>query len=153
MYIVSHLYVVKHSWSFEILNFELYIFWIFKVLKIHIFEIVNVFLVSNRLLSSHIFYHQFISNIWVLWKSFVKKSFFNDKIFHFQKSLIKSKFKIGSNEFLIWVYWHSCVLKRNNVPWLPWCQMANHYTQKTFHIFKERLQCSFSNFKSFHSLF
>jgi hypothetical protein len=50
-------------------------------------------------------------------------TFFNDRIFHFQKSIIKLKLKIGSNEFLIWVSWHSCMLKRNNVPWLPWFQM------------------------------
>jgi hypothetical protein len=39
MYIISHLYVAKHSWSFEILNFQTYILWIFKILKFHIFEI------------------------------------------------------------------------------------------------------------------
>jgi len=44
MYIISHLYVVKHSCqSFEILNFQMYTLWIFKVLEFHIFEIVNVF--------------------------------------------------------------------------------------------------------------
>jgi hypothetical protein len=43
MYITPHLYVVKHSWSFEILNFEMYIFQIFKNLKFHIKKIVNVF--------------------------------------------------------------------------------------------------------------
>ncbi len=123
-------------------NFE---FWIIHTLNFQSFRNPHFwncecFLVSNILLSSHIFYHQFISKIWVLWKSFVKMSFFNDKKFHFQKSLIKPKFKIGSNEFLIWVSRHSCVLKRNNVPWLPWCQMANHYTPKTSHIFKETLQ-------------
>jgi hypothetical protein len=43
MYIIPHFYVVKHFWSFEILNFQMYIFWIFKVLKFHIFKIVNFF--------------------------------------------------------------------------------------------------------------
>jgi hypothetical protein len=116
MYIIPHLYVVKHSWSFEILNFWMNILWIF--------EIVNFFNVSNRLLSSHFFYHQLTFIIWVLWKSFVKMFLFNDKKFHFQKSLIKSKPKIGSNRFLIWVSWHLYVLKKNNVPWLPWFQMG-----------------------------
>jgi hypothetical protein len=45
MYIIPHLYVANHSWSFEILNFQMYILWIFKVLEFHIFEIMNVFLV------------------------------------------------------------------------------------------------------------
>jgi len=45
MYIIPHLYVVKHSWILEILKFQMYILWIFKVLKFHTFEIVNVFLV------------------------------------------------------------------------------------------------------------
>ncbi len=121
---IPHLYVVKHSWSFEILKFQMYILWIFKVLEFHIFENCKCFFnVSNRLLSFHIFYNQLISIIWVLWKSFVKMSFFNDNFFHFEKSLTKLKLKIGSNGFLIWVSWHSCVLKRNNVPWLPWFQM------------------------------
>jgi hypothetical protein len=45
MSIIPHSYVVEHSWSFEVLNFQVYILWIFKILKYHIFEIVNVFLV------------------------------------------------------------------------------------------------------------
>ncbi len=115
----------------------MYILWIYKVLEFHIFENLKVFLnVSNMLLSCHIFKYWLNFIIWLLWNSFVKMSCFNDKNFHFQKSLIKPKFKIGSNEFFIWVSWHSCVLKRNNVPWLSWCQMANHYTPKTSHIFK-----------------
>jgi hypothetical protein len=43
MYIILHLYVVKHFWSFEVMNFQVYILRIFKVLKIHILEIVNIF--------------------------------------------------------------------------------------------------------------
>jgi hypothetical protein len=43
MYIIPLLYVIKHSWSFEILNFQMYILWIFKLLGFHIFEILNVF--------------------------------------------------------------------------------------------------------------
>jgi hypothetical protein len=117
MYIIPHLYVLKHSWSFEILNFES-----FGIP--HFWNCECFFNVFNRLLSSHIFYHQLIFIIWVLWKAFVKMSFFNDRSFHFQKSLTKPKLKIGSNGILIWVSWHSCVLKRNNVPWLLWFQMA-----------------------------
>jgi len=75
------------------------------------------------LLSFHIFYHQDTSIIWVLWKSFVEITFFNNIKVHFQKSLTKPKLKIGSNGFLIWVSWHSC-LKKNNVSWLPWFEMA-----------------------------
>ncbi len=115
--------MVKHSWSFEIQIFQIYIHWIFKVLEFHIFEIVNFFNVFNRLLSFHIFYHQLNSIIWVLWKSFVKMFFFNDRNFHFQKCLIKPKLNIGSNGFLIWIFWQSCVLKNNIVPWFPWFQM------------------------------
>jgi hypothetical protein len=48
MYIILHLYVVKHSWSFEILNFQVYILWIFKILEFHILKIVNVVLVCLR---------------------------------------------------------------------------------------------------------
>jgi hypothetical protein len=78
------------------------------------------FFVCNRLLLSHIFYHQLISIIWVLCKNVL---FFN-RFFHFQKSFIKPKLKIGSNGYLIWVSWNSCVLKKNNMPWLPWFQIA-----------------------------
>ncbi len=109
-------------------------FWIFKStyfeyqnFRIHIFEIMNVFFtMSNRLLSFDIFYDQLIFVIWVLWKSFVKMSFFNDKNFHFQKFLIKPKPKIGSNGFFIWVSQHSCVLEKNNVLWLPWFQITKN---------------------------
>jgi hypothetical protein len=45
MYIILHLYLVNHSWSFKILNFQMYILWIFKILDLHILKIVNVFLV------------------------------------------------------------------------------------------------------------
>jgi len=56
MYITPHLYVVKHFWNFDILNFQMYILWIFKVLNFHIFEIVIFFFnVSNRLVSSFLF--------------------------------------------------------------------------------------------------
>jgi hypothetical protein len=41
---MPHLYVIKHSWSFEILTFQMYILWIFKILEFHIFKIVNFFL-------------------------------------------------------------------------------------------------------------
>jgi hypothetical protein len=44
-------------------------------------------------------------------KVLCKMSFINDKKFHFRKSLTKPKLKIGSNGFLIWVSWHSCLLK------------------------------------------
>jgi len=37
MYIVTHLDVVKDIWSFEILKQFWIFFWIFKVLKLHIF--------------------------------------------------------------------------------------------------------------------
>jgi hypothetical protein len=43
MYIIPHLYVVKHFWNFDILNFQMYILWNFKVLNFHIFEIVIFF--------------------------------------------------------------------------------------------------------------
>jgi hypothetical protein len=67
MYIIPHLYVVKHSWSFEILNFQMYILWIFKVLEFHIFEIVKVFLVC--LIG---YYHLifFTINLFILYESF-----------------------------------------------------------------------------------
>jgi len=45
MYIIPHIYVVKRSWNFEHLNFQMYVLWILKVLQFHIFEIVNFFLV------------------------------------------------------------------------------------------------------------
>jgi hypothetical protein len=97
MYIIPHLYVLKKK--NEVLKF-----WIFKcTLEFHTFLIVIFFNVSNKLLSFHIFYHQLISIIWVLWKSFVEITFFNNIKSHFQKSLIKPKLKIGSNGFFIWV--------------------------------------------------
>ncbi len=112
MYTIPHLYVVKYFWSFEIQNFQMYVLWIFKVLKFHIFEIVNVFIVC--LIGYYhlsFFYHQLFFIIWILWKSFEKMSFFNNNFFHFQKFLTKQKLKIGSNAFLIWVSSNSCVLK------------------------------------------
>jgi len=62
MYMISHLYVVKHSWSFQ-----MYIFWIFKVLKFHIFEIVVFFLVC---LIGHYHLIFFTINLFLLYKSF-----------------------------------------------------------------------------------
>jgi len=38
MDIIPHLHVVKHSWNFEIPNFQVYIL---KIFKFHIFEIVK----------------------------------------------------------------------------------------------------------------
>jgi hypothetical protein len=68
MYIITHLYVVKHSYqSFEILNFQMYIFWIFKVLEFHIFEIVNVFWVC-LIGYNHIIF--FTVNLFILYESF-----------------------------------------------------------------------------------
>jgi hypothetical protein len=127
MYIIPHLYVVKHSWSFEFLNFQMYIFWIFKVLEFHTFEIMIFF--KTCLIDYYHFiclYHQLTFIIWILWKSFVKIFFFNDRNFHFQKSLTKPKPKFGSNGFLVWFFKHSYVLKRNNVPWLPQFQMEEN---------------------------
>jgi len=72
------------------------------------------------MLSSIYFYYM------SLLKSFVKMSFFDDKNSHFQNILIKSKPKFGTNGFLIWVSWHSCVLKRSNVALLPWFQMEKN---------------------------
>jgi hypothetical protein len=115
MYIIPHLYVVKHSWSFEILNFHMLNFQSFKIS--HFWNCECLFHVFNKSLSSHIFYHQFIIIIWFLWKSFVKMPFFNDLNFHFQKFSTKPKLKIGSNVFLIWFSWHSCVSKMTNVLW------------------------------------
>jgi hypothetical protein len=43
MYIITHLYVVKDSWSSKILKQFWNILWIFKVLKFHIFKSMNVF--------------------------------------------------------------------------------------------------------------
>jgi hypothetical protein len=67
MYIISHLYVVKHFWSFQILNFQMYILWIFKVLKFHIFEIVNFFLVC---LTGYYHLSLFTINLFLLYESF-----------------------------------------------------------------------------------
>jgi hypothetical protein len=92
MYILPHLYVVKQSWSFEFSNVHTLNFQILKIPYFKTYEII--FGVFNRLLSFHIFYHQLTSIIWVLWKSFVKMSFFNDKKIHFQKFLTKPKPKI-----------------------------------------------------------
>jgi hypothetical protein len=51
---------------------------------------------------------------------------FNDKVFHFEKSLTKLNTKIRWNIFLIWIFWHSYVLKKNDVLWLPWFQMIKN---------------------------
>jgi hypothetical protein len=36
MYIIPHLCVAKHAWSFEILNLQMYTFWISKFLNMHV---------------------------------------------------------------------------------------------------------------------
>jgi len=51
-------------------------------------------------------------------------SFFNDRVFHFEKFLTKLNAKIRSNKILILISWHSYVLKKYNVPWLSWFQMT-----------------------------
>ncbi len=109
-------------WNSEISNVYTLNFQSFRIP--HFWNCEYFFSVSNKLLSSFFLHHQLISIIWVLWKSFVKMYLFNDNFFHFQKSLMKPKLKTESNRFLIWISWHSCVLKRNNVPWFPWFQMA-----------------------------
>ncbi len=72
-----------------------------------------------------LFYHQLNSILWILWKSFVSLFFLLRKFLTF-KTFNKSKHKLESNRFLIWVSWCSCVLKRNNVSWLPWFQMTKN---------------------------
>jgi hypothetical protein len=57
MYIITHLYVVKDSWSFEILKQLWNITWIFKVLEFHIFKNMNVFLVW-LICSYHLYFFQ-----------------------------------------------------------------------------------------------
>jgi hypothetical protein len=109
-------------WNSKFSNVHTLNFQSFKIP--HFWNCECFFYVSNMLLSFHIFYHQLISIIWVLRKSYVKMSFFNNRFFHFQKSLTKPKLQIESSGFLSSVSWHSCVLKRNNVPWLPRFQMA-----------------------------
>jgi len=71
MYIIPHLYVVKHFWSFEILNFQMYILWIFKVLELHIFEIVNDFLMCLIVYYRLIF---FTINLFLLYESLVSRT-------------------------------------------------------------------------------
>jgi hypothetical protein len=116
MYIIPHLYVVKHLkfWKFEFSNVHTLNFQSFRIA--HSWNCECFFSVPNRLLSIYVHYMSLL-------KSFVKMSFFYDRNFHFQKSLVKSKLKIGSNGFLIWFSWHSYMFKRNNVPLLPWFQM------------------------------
>jgi hypothetical protein len=46
MYIITHLYVVKDSWSFEILKQFWNILWISKVLEFHILKSMNVFIIN-----------------------------------------------------------------------------------------------------------
>jgi hypothetical protein len=88
MYIIPHLYVVKHFWSFEIFKFQMYILWIFKVLEFHIFEIVNVFLVCLigyyhlifliiNLLLLYESFEIFCKNVLFLWHKFSFKKIFN----------------------------------------------------------------------------
>jgi hypothetical protein len=43
MYIITHLYVVKDPWSFEILKQIWNILWIFKILEFHIKKIISAF--------------------------------------------------------------------------------------------------------------
>jgi hypothetical protein len=68
MYIITHLYVVKNFWSFEILKQFWNKLWIFKVLEFHTFNIMNVFLVWLIFLIIYIFFNEFFNIIWVLCK-------------------------------------------------------------------------------------
>jgi hypothetical protein len=76
----------------------MYIPRIFKAVEFHIFKIVNVFLMC---LIGHYHLIFFTINLFLLYQSFVKMSFFTNKKIHFQKSLTKPKPKIESNGFLI----------------------------------------------------
>ncbi len=109
-------------WNFEFLSAHILNFQSFKIPHIWIANVFKMCLIG--------YYHLtfFTINLILLYESFVKMSFFNDKKIHFQKSLIKPKPKIGANGFLIWVSWHSCVLKRNNVPRLTWFQIPKNLT-------------------------
>jgi hypothetical protein len=130
MLVIFHMNVINVQFNVLIFMwssiFEVFTFWIFKVLNFHIFEIVIFFNVSNKLLSSSSFLPSTYFYYTIFLKVPCKNVFFNNRIFHFQKSFIKPKLKIGSNGFFIWFFWHSYVLKRNIVPWLPWFQMVKN---------------------------
>jgi hypothetical protein len=68
MYIIPHLYVVKHSWSFEILNLKMYIIWKFKVLEFHILKFVNVFFLMCIIGYYHLVF--LTINLFLLYESF-----------------------------------------------------------------------------------
>jgi hypothetical protein len=67
MYILPHLCVIKNFWSSKILDQFWKVLWIFKVLELHIFQGINVFLMWSIVLfllisfPSNVFYY-----IWVL---------------------------------------------------------------------------------------
>jgi len=58
MYIITHLYVVKDSWSFEILKQFWNIHWIFKILEFHIFKSISVFSVWLMYFIIFIFFNE-----------------------------------------------------------------------------------------------
>jgi hypothetical protein len=64
MYIITHLYVVKNSWNFEILKQYWNIFWIFKVLEFHIFKSMMVFWVW-LICFYHLYFFQWI--YFIIW--------------------------------------------------------------------------------------
>jgi len=118
IYLINHVHytpficgkALLKFWNFQFLNVNTLNFQNLRIPQSWNFECF--FSVFNRLLSFHIFYHQLICIIWILWIFLVKRSFFNDRNFHFQRFLTKQKPEIGSNGFLIWGSWHSCVLKK-----------------------------------------
>jgi len=93
MNIIFHIYVVKYYWKFlKSLNFQS-----FKIPHFLNYEKKLVCLIG-------FFYRQLNFIIWILWKSFVKISFFNEIKFHFQKSLTKNLIKwIFNLSFLTWM--------------------------------------------------
>jgi len=99
------MYILPH-WCFLDQNFK--VLWIFKVLKFHIFQGMNVFLMwliclyPLNYFSHHVFYYMspFDSPLqnWLL---------SNMLMFTFEGPKSKLKLKFSSNRFLVWILWHS----------------------------------------------
>jgi hypothetical protein len=101
MYIITHLYVVKDSWSFEILKQFKNILWSFKVLESHIFKFMSFFCVC-LICSYHLYFFKE--------KSFIMSPYDNplqnwllltQQVYIFKCLELNPKLKIESNEFLL----------------------------------------------------
>jgi len=124
MYIITHLYVVKDSWSSKILKKFWNILWIFKVLKFHIFKNMSVFLMW-LICSYHLYFFNESKNI--IWVNLIVLCKI-DSIWH-NKCTFSNILNQNQNLKLYQINFYSKLFdihmrKKTNLPWLLWFKMV-----------------------------